>query len=180
MSNANAVNETITNPNTNPKPDYSRIVATENISSMVNSMNENGVTSIYVSLQYRVMNKSIECSLAELECADSETTIREFMENKLCNEDYFYDQNPNNLDLCVCVKDWNEEDTIAEVVSDMQETSVEKPVLSVGVEYNAEKEVEVSLKTLNEYKNANPENTMGAVLQETLECPYSVEEWEVL
>ena len=155
------------------------IVKTENISSMMKSMNENGVTSIDVSFQYRVMNKSIEFSLAELECADGETTIREFVENNLYDEDYYYDQNPNNFDLWV--EDWKEEDTIAEVVSDMQETSVEKPVLSVGVEYNAEKEVEVSLKTLNEWKNNSLlPNTMTCVLESEVEGCYSVEEWEVL
>jgi hypothetical protein len=186
------------------------VVRTENISSIVNNMNEEGLNSIEVSIQYRVMNKPVECSLTELECVDGETTIKEFLEDKVINEDYFYDDD-NEPDLSLYVEGWNEEDTIAEVVSDMKEPSIEntvenvaklmkenpdktteeivriiketpvdEPVLSATAEYYAKKEVEVSLKTLNEYKNANPENTMGDVLQETLECPYSVEEWEVL
>ena len=184
-------------------------VVKEDISSIVNNMNEEGVNSIEVSFQYRVMNKPVECSLTELESADGETTIKEFLEEKLMSEDFDYDQ--NQTDSSFYLRDWSEEHTIAEVVSDMKEPSIEntvenvaklmkknpdktteesvrimketpvdQPVLSVTAEYDAKKEVEVSLQTLNEYKNANPDNTMDHVLQGTLECPYTVEEWEVL
>jgi hypothetical protein len=153
-------------------------VVKEDISSIVNNMNEEGVNSIEVSFQYRVMNKPVECSLIELKSADGETTIKEFLEEKLISEDFDYDQ--NQTDPSLYVEGWSEEHTIADVVSDMKETPVDEPVLSVTAEYDAKKEVEVSLQTLNEYKNANPDNTMDHVLQGTLECPYTVEEWEVL
>ena len=186
------------------------VVKTENISSIVNNMNEEGLNSIEVLIQYLVMNKPVECSLTELESADGETTIKEFLEEKLMSEDFDYDQ--NQTDSSFYVEGWSEEDTIAEVVSDMKEPSIEntvenvaklmkenpdktteeivriiketpvdEPVLSATAEYNAKKEVEVSLKTLNEYKNANPEVTMDEVLQETMQpCPYDVIEWEFL
>jgi hypothetical protein len=74
----------------------------------------------------------------------------------------------------------NPDKTTEEIVRIIKETPVDEPVLSATAEYNAKKEVEVSLKTLNEYKNANPENTMGDVLQGEVEGSYSVEEWVVL
>ena len=154
------------------------VVKTENISSIVNNMNEEGLNSIEVSVQYRVMYDLITLGLHELSCSD-EMTITEFVERKVVEE------HPERSNFSIRDASDVEElgigefDEVGDLVRHL-ENEVEEPDISIIVEYTTEKVVEVSLQTLNEWKNNSLPDTMTDVLESEIEGSYSIEDWEVL
>ena len=60
------------------------------------------------------------------------------------------------------------------------ENEVKEPNISITVQYTTETVVELSLQTLNEWKNNSLPDTMTDVLKSEIKGCYYVEEWEVL
>jgi hypothetical protein len=153
-------------------------VVNEDIRSIVNLMNEEGQTSIEVSVQYRVIYDPITLGLHELSCAD-EMTISEFVIRKV-EEENTYASNISILDASdVEELDIGEFDEVGDLVRHL-ENEVKEPNISITVQYTTETVVELSLQTLNEWKNNSLPDTMTDVLKSEIKGCYYVEEWEVL
>ena len=160
--------------------------AKEDIRSIVNNMIEEGVNSIEVSVQYRVMYDPITLDPHGLSCSD-EMTITEFIERKVVEE------HPERSNFSILDASDVEElgigefDQVGDLVRHLIENEVKEPNISITVQYTTETVVEVSLQTLNEWKNNSLPDTMTDVLENELhqsigvvKYSLSVEEWEVL
>jgi hypothetical protein len=160
---------------------------TQDISSLIDTMNKEDVTSIDFSVQYQVNWKPVTLGLHELSCSD-EMTINEFVERKVVEEEQYYAGNfrINDADDVESLG-FSNFDQVSDLVRHLED-EVKEPNLSVTVNFVAEMILHITLQTLEEWnEKTTHQYTLSDVLEDELhqsigKVKYrnSLKEWEVL